>query len=153
MTAVFDEQMDEYVAVAERALADPDAWRGFCTYVESVCAMQADDRGFQAVLARRFSCSPVFEAKRTRHFQLMRQLVTAAQVTGRLRPEFTDQDLALLVMANDGLLARTAAVLPEAWRRPVAWLLVAWDSESRGAGDLPTAPPRAGIRRALEADG
>src|SRR3954466_9690803 len=44
--AVFADKMAAYLAAAEEALAEPDAWEGFCGYIERVCRMQSDDRGF-----------------------------------------------------------------------------------------------------------
>src|ERR1700754_1301964 len=42
---VFAGQMTEWVDLSELALADPDPWNGFLTYVTRVCEMQATDRG------------------------------------------------------------------------------------------------------------
>ena len=36
--------MAAYSQAIDVALADPDAWHGFCAYVEGVCERQADDR-------------------------------------------------------------------------------------------------------------
>jgi AcrR family transcriptional regulator len=47
---VFADQFAACVSVVDEALADPDPWRGFCTLVEKVCAMQAVDRGFSAAV-------------------------------------------------------------------------------------------------------
>jgi hypothetical protein len=41
-------------AETAEALADPDPWHGFTHYIETVCAMQAADRGFAAVLTMTF---------------------------------------------------------------------------------------------------
>src|ERR1700761_2645435 len=52
--AVFADRMDCYAAATTEALADSDPWRGFSRYIESVCAMQAADRGFATVLTMTF---------------------------------------------------------------------------------------------------
>src|SRR3954469_13117752 len=50
VAAAFEEKMEAYGAAVRDALDDPDPWHGFCTYLETVCAMQARDRGFADVL-------------------------------------------------------------------------------------------------------
>jgi hypothetical protein len=51
-----------------------------------------------------------------RHFPNRCALVVAA-AAGALCDDFAPQDLVLLLMANAGLLHRTAEVAPEAWHR------------------------------------
>ncbi|MDQ3787939.1 MAG: TetR/AcrR family transcriptional regulator, partial [Actinomycetota bacterium] len=48
ITAVFGDQLTHCLSVVDDALADPDPWRGFCSAIERVCAMQVADRGFSA---------------------------------------------------------------------------------------------------------
>lgn len=50
INAVFADRINGYVAAVTEALDDPDPWHGFTTYVHTVCAMQAEDRGFAEVL-------------------------------------------------------------------------------------------------------
>src|SRR3954468_9021673 len=45
VAAVFADRMVEHLEAVEAALADQDAWRGFASYVQTVGAMQARDRG------------------------------------------------------------------------------------------------------------
>src|SRR5438094_8772423 len=46
IAAAFTNKMHAYAEAIDEALADPDPWSGFCGYIERVCQMQADDRGF-----------------------------------------------------------------------------------------------------------
>jgi AcrR family transcriptional regulator len=147
ITSAFDEKMDAYVAAAQEALADPDPWRGFCSYVEKVCAMQAEDRGFTYVLTSSFPMADAFEAKRAAAYTYLIQLVARAKAAGRLRPDFVHQDMMLLLMANAGVVALTADTLPDAWRRPVAYMLQAFDATN--AAELPPAPEGAQLLAAM----
>jgi AcrR family transcriptional regulator len=52
--AVFLDSMNGYVEVTRQALADPDPWHGFTTFIHELCRMQASDRGFAAVLSSNF---------------------------------------------------------------------------------------------------
>jgi AcrR family transcriptional regulator len=148
ITSVFVEKMDTYVALARSALEDPDPWRGFRTYVEQVCAMQAEDRGFTAVLTNRFPKTPEFEARREAAYVHFARLADRSQAGGRLRPDFTHEDMLLLVMANAGVVAATSDTAPEAWRRHVGYMLQALDA--RNTDPLPDPPSPEGMVAALE---
>jgi AcrR family transcriptional regulator len=148
ITSVFEEKMDAYVAAAEDALTDSDPWRSFCTYVQRVCAMQAEDRGFTHVLTNSFPTADAFEAKRAVAYAHFAELVERAQTAGCLRADFTHQDMALLLMANAGVVAATADTVPDAWRRPVAYMLQAF--EATNTTPLPPAPDAEQLFAAME---
>ncbi len=149
ITAVFDTHLDDYQAVADHALADPDAWRGFVGFVEQVCALQAADHGFSDVLTMSFPSNAGFEAKRARAFRIFVKIVARAKASGRLRADFAPQDLVLVLMANAGVVAATGALLPQAWRRPVGYLLQAFDA--RNTEPLPAPPSHADLGRVMDA--
>src|SRR3954464_8025374 len=58
VAAVFADRMGEHVEAVERALADPDPWRGFASYVQAVGAMQARDRGIADLVTIDVSSAP-----------------------------------------------------------------------------------------------
>jgi AcrR family transcriptional regulator len=125
IAAAFEVKMQAYAEAAQRALADPDPWHGFRTYVEQIFAMQADDRGFTTVLTMTFPTAKRFEAARDQAFADFSTLVDRAKAAGRLRADFATQDLPLFLMANAGVLAATADAAPDAWRRVVGYILQA----------------------------
>lgn len=129
IAATFGATMTAYADAADTALADPDPWHGFCVYVETVCAMQAADRGFGAVLTMTFPTAPEFEAERSRAYRAVVQLVKKAKTAGGLRADFSPQDLPLMLMANAGVVSATGDAAPEAWRRLVGYLLQACSAE------------------------
>ena len=43
VAAVFANRMAAYAKAVEDALAEGDAWKGFCGYIEQVCQLQAPD--------------------------------------------------------------------------------------------------------------
>jgi AcrR family transcriptional regulator len=147
ITATFAAKMTAYADTIDEALGDPDAWNGFCRYVERVCAMQADDRGFTDVLTMTFPTAKAFEAERNRAGQAFGELVERAKASGRLRADFVHQDLPLILMANAGVVAATADAAPDAWRRLVGYLLQAFAAEA--AEPLPEPPTPRQVYRAL----
>jgi AcrR family transcriptional regulator len=150
VTAAFEAKMTAYAEAARGALADTDPWRGFCGYVERVCAMQAGDRGFTTVLTMSFPTAKRFETERDRAFADFSTLVDRAKAAGALRADFVTEDLPLFLMANAGVLAATADAAPDAWRRLVGYLLQACAADA--AAELPAAPaPRRMYRAMLRA--
>jgi AcrR family transcriptional regulator len=136
---VFAEKFAACASVVDDALADPDAWRGFRTAVERVCALQADDHGFSAAFVAAFPAPDAHERERARAVEGMAELTRRAQAAGRLRADFVPADLALLLAAISGVIAAAGAAGPAASKRLVGYLLGAFDAE--GAGPLPPPAP------------
>jgi AcrR family transcriptional regulator len=145
--AVFADKMAGYVAAIDDALAEPDAWKGFCGFIEQVCRMQADDRGFADVLTLTFPTAKGLEAERDRAAHSLAELIERAQTAGRLRPDFVHQDVPLVLMANAGVVTATRDAAPEAWQRLVGYLLQAFAAEA--SDPLPQPPTRRQMFRAL----
>lgn len=135
--ACFERRLAEYASAAEDALAAADGWTGFSRYVERICEMQAADRGLAGVLNRSLPNARSLEAHRARGYELSLLLIKRAQAEGSLRPDVVAEDLALLFMANAGVIEVTWGTAPYAWRRFVAIFLDGLRSD--GAGPLP--PP------------
>jgi AcrR family transcriptional regulator len=148
ITATFGATMTGYADAIDTALADPDPWHGFCRYVENVCEMQAVDRGFTHVLTMTFPSAGEFEAERGRAYRGFVKLVKNAKATGRLRADFSPQDLPMILMANAGVVTGAGDAAPHAWRRLVAYLLQACAAEH--AEPLPAAPQARQLYRALQ---
>jgi AcrR family transcriptional regulator len=143
--ACFERRLAEYATAAEEALAARDGWTGFTRYVERICAMQAADRGLADVLNRSLPNAKVLEAHRSRGYEVSVQLIHRAQAEGSLRADVVAEDLALLFMANAGVIEVTRDAARDAWRRFVAIFLDGLRSE--GAGPLPPPPtPRQTMR-------
>src|SRR5215475_14728741 len=45
--ALFEERIQAMAALAEKALAEPDAWTGLVSFLEGACTQLATDRGLQ----------------------------------------------------------------------------------------------------------
>jgi AcrR family transcriptional regulator len=147
IAGAFEGKMCAYADAVAQALAEPDPWAGFCGYIERVCAMQAEDRAFASVLTMTLPLDKRFEAERARAFRGFTELVDRAKAAGKLREDFVTEDLAVLLMANAGVIAGTANAAPGAWRRFAAYMIQAF-----GAGHtapLPAPPTPTAIYRAL----
>jgi AcrR family transcriptional regulator len=140
IAAAFADRMTAYATAVDNALDDPDPWRGFCTYIERVCAMQAADRGFADVLTLTFPMAPGTEQQRDRTARALATLIKRAQAAGKLRTDFAHQDVPLILMANAGVVNATRDAAPDAWRRLLSYLLQAFAAD--GAQPLAKPPTR-----------
>jgi AcrR family transcriptional regulator len=147
VAAAFGAKMCGYADAVARALAEPDAWAGFCGYIEQVCAMQAEDRGFANVLTMSFPTDKQFEAERDRAYRRFGELVGRAQAAGKLRRDFVAEDLAMMLMANAGVIAGTADAAPGTWRRFACYMIQAFSAAN--AAPLPPPPTPTAMYRAL----
>jgi AcrR family transcriptional regulator len=147
VAAAFAGKMSAYSEAIDEALADPDPWNGFCTYMERVCRMQADDRGFADVLTMTFPTAKAFEEERNRSANALGELLDRAKASGRLREDFAHQDVPLILMANAGVVTATRDAAPEAWRRLLGYLLQSFAAAA--AQPLPEPPSKGQMYRAL----
>ncbi|MFH8347571.1 TetR/AcrR family transcriptional regulator [Streptomyces sp. NPDC018045] len=150
--AAFAQQMDTCAQALSEALADPDPWRGFRRLVETVCALQREERGFPAAFVAAFPDSTGEHARvRERAERDFMTLVRRAQAAGALRADFHPSDLAVALLAHCGLVT----ALPDdraASRRLVAYLLQSFRAEA--AHEALPAPSALSLRRLpLAADG
>lgn len=130
--------METCAQALSEALAATDPWQGFQQMVETICALQREERGFSAAFAA------AFPESRSDHAQSRHQaerdfatLVRRAQASGGLRADFRPSDLLVLLLAHCGLVS----ALPgdaAASRRLVAYLL---QSFRAGTADDPLPPP------------
>ncbi|MDP9793028.1 AcrR family transcriptional regulator [Catenuloplanes nepalensis] len=151
IAAALGDKMNDYAEAARQALAEPDAWQGFCGYVRRVCAMQSGDRGFADLLTVSFAAvNPAVAQLEDRRDSALRDwltIVRRAKKSGRLRPDFHPDDLVVLLMANAGVVAATADAAPGTWQRHVEYMLQAF-----AAGDarpLPAPPARNALLQAM----
>jgi len=149
INAVFADRMDAYLALTTEALADPDPWRAFTDFITSVCAMQAADRGFAAVLSMTFPAAEKLEARRHEAYLGFLELIARANATGHLQPDFVSEDLVVLLMANAGVIAATADAAPDSWRRLVGQMLRAYATPGAPTPPIPPPPSSAGLYRAM----
>ncbi|RFU83450.1 TetR/AcrR family transcriptional regulator [Streptomyces triticagri] len=140
VTEVFTDQLTDCASVVDEALADPDAWRGFRTVVENVCAMHTQDRGFTMAFLSEFPDAYDFTREQERAERGLTALADRAQRAGALRADFHPSDLVLVLMANSGLAAPSQEAKEIASRRLVALLLRSFAATPEAA-DAPLPPP------------
>jgi AcrR family transcriptional regulator len=136
--AVLEDAFAELVRVAEQALVEADAWRGFTRFLEQTLELHAANRGLKDVLATRDHGGTRARAMRERLQPLLRRLIERAQAQGALRPDFTAEDVPLVFWTGGRVIEATATVAPDYWRRYLGVLL---DGLRAGAATPLPAPP------------
>jgi AcrR family transcriptional regulator len=148
LSEVYAVHLERYCAIAENAAeaADPTAALRNC--VLDTCALQSSNRGLADLLASLRPLSPHVEELRLRHHQAISTVFARAVRSGGVRADASPADLAVLLIANAGLIHRTADHAPRASPR----LAGLWLAGILSRDDLvivepgPTAPE---MRRAL----
>jgi AcrR family transcriptional regulator len=146
VAAVFVDTMRSVVAAATRAQEEADPWAAFAGHVEFLCSLQAGNRALADLLTSAVVGVPELEDLRTQAFDGMVRLIDRAKAAGVLRADFRHEDLVLLLMANAGLVMRTADAAPNAWHRHLGYLMAGL----RGTGPLPPGPSAAAVHLAMK---
>jgi AcrR family transcriptional regulator len=148
IAAAFEQEMREFAQAVDDALAEADAWAGFCRYIETMTRMQARDPGFRDLVTLASPAHGEFEALHRRTFAGIQIIVERAKRSGALREDFVPEDIIMLLMASQGVLTGTAQTAPRTQRRLIAYLLQAFSAP--GTGSLPPPPSRKQIQRSLQ---
>jgi AcrR family transcriptional regulator len=138
VTEAFTDQMRMCHTIVDEGLDDPDPWHGFCLVIGKICELHARDRGFTAAFMSAYPHAMDFAADRRHALSSIAELAHRAKHTGHLRPDFVLDDLILVLMANSGIHATSAAARVTASRRFAALAIQALQS-SPGAVPLPPA--------------
>lgn len=142
--AAFTQQMETCTRAFTEALADPDPWRGFQRLIETVCALQREERGFPAAFIAAFPADAAAHVQlRSRADGALANLIRRAQAAGALRADFHPSDLAVVFLANGGLVTASPGD-DAASRRLVAYLLQSFRADAAN-GQLP-APSTLSLR-------
>lgn len=146
--AVFLERAQRYLDAANESLRHEDAWQGFRSYLERLCAMQADDRLVTDVLTLTLPTSPTLQQLRKRLYATQNRLIRAAKRQGGLRPDFVPEDVVVLLVANSAIVRAVGDEVPESSPRFLALTLDALRTDR--PSPLPSAPSSERLLRAMQ---
>jgi len=135
--ALFEARMEEYVALAEDALREPDPWRGLAGFLERSTAMQAADRGLKDLVFSHVHALERVARVRRRIMPLVEQLVERAQAAGALRGDLAAGDMPLIGLMLSHVFDFSCAADPELWRRYLALVLDGLRAGRPESGPLP----------------
>lgn len=93
--AVLEEVLGEVVATADRALGDPDPWRGFCDFAATFVRLRAESCGVGEALGG--ACGPALDRSLAEVRDRIRRLVERAQADGGMRTDVPWTDVPFLL--------------------------------------------------------
>ncbi|MEA2341040.1 MAG: hypothetical protein QOG11_1117 [Solirubrobacteraceae bacterium] len=138
--ALFEERLDALAALAEEALADPDPWRGFVSFLERSFELQAADRGLKELVCGTPHGRDRVADARARLKPLGEALVSRAQAAGALRADAAGPDLPLIHVMVGAVLDASGSVRPELWRRFLAIVVDGLRAQPGAHAPLPETP-------------
>jgi len=129
LLAALEPRIREFAEGSEQALEIRDPWEGFAFYLENLLRVQAQDRGFNDFLSRRFPGNAHTEQIHDRMCREIEEVLTRAQEAGEVRPDITMADIVNLIWSNGRMIDATSATAPNAWRRQLSLMLDAYRAE------------------------
>jgi hypothetical protein len=104
----------------DRAIADPDPWRGVVGFLERSLELQAEDRGLHQLIIGAAGAFERIARTRERLQPDFERLIERARDGGQLRPDLELQDIAMLHLMLGSVIDVTHELQPELWRRYLA---------------------------------
>src|SRR3954451_5764386 len=121
--ALFEQRLQNVIAVAHEALEATDAWTGLMSFLERSLHMQFGDRGLTEIMNSPQLGRERVNQTRDRIAPLMTQLVNRAKEHGAVRPDFDQSDMFFMQMALAAIIDRTRRLAPDLYRRYLTmWL-------------------------------
>ncbi|MGE5131604.1 MAG: TetR/AcrR family transcriptional regulator [Gemmatimonadota bacterium] len=127
----------EFIALAEAAGGERDPWQALCRFLRAV--VDADVHSLTVHLAGTFAPTPQMEADAVRANELALALLGRARSAGRVRPDFADGDLTLLLEACAAIRVPDPERTRELRRRQLA--LIQAGMLASGGPELQGPPP------------
>jgi AcrR family transcriptional regulator len=140
ISALFDDRIEQVVAIAEAAAADPDPWRGLTRWIEASIEMQAADRGLKELLLSPGDLRARMVGVRERMMPLFEGLIERAKADGLLRPDVDPLDLPPLMFMLGAAADFGGDMAPDLWRRYLVVLLDGLRAHPHAPTPLPQAP-------------
>ncbi|MHB8689643.1 MAG: TetR/AcrR family transcriptional regulator [Solirubrobacteraceae bacterium] len=149
---LFEEKVDELVAVMERAVADPDPWNGVVSFLEGANELQSRDFALRDLVINTPDGLDRSCRVRERLLPFGDQLIRRAQEAGQLRADIEAGDIAVIQLMLSSVIGAARDVDPELWRRYLHILIQGLRADPAPPEPLPQkAPAQANVDRIMSA--
>lgn len=135
--ALFDEEIEAVVALAESALEQEDPWDGLEQFVRTTLEKQAANRGLRELLLGNRSGVDCAAEGRDRIAPLVGLLVERARASGALRADVETSDMPLIQLMVGAVVDYTRDVDPDVWRRLMTLVLDGLRAERAAPTPMP----------------
>ena len=137
--ALYTDQVHAVVTSARAALQITDPWQGLVTFMTTIMQFQAENRGLRELSNGAPDGLALAAYARTQIAPVVTELLTRARQAGAVRPDVTEQDLALVPIMIGAVIHSARHVDPQLWHRALAIVLDGLRPEH--AAPLPGAAP------------
>ena len=137
---LFDERVDQIIALVDAARALDDPWQGLCAFVAGNLELQAGDQGLKELMLGSSRAGDLAQRAQRRIGPAVRELVTRAHASGQLRPDVGVEDLPLIQMMVGAVMEDARHIDPALWRRALALVLDGYRADAT-RDPLPGATP------------
>ena len=121
--ALFEEAMEEVVAIAEEGMATEDPWEGLVHFVVRAQERQCADRGLKELIHGSDHGAGRVAKARARIAPTVERLLARAQGAGVVREDICITDLGMIQLAVGTVADATRDNAPDAWRRTLSIVL------------------------------
>jgi AcrR family transcriptional regulator len=134
---LFQDRIDDLVAVAEEACTADDPWAGLVSYLEHAAATMSGDLGLrQMMLFATYGKDRVAYA-REQMWPVLARLVARAQEAGQLRGDFSATDVPVIALMLSKATEYAAPARPGLWQRYFALIVDSLRPARDGVTPLP----------------
>ena len=137
---LFEQRLEDLVALASAALDEPDAWHGLKTFLRRALELQANDRGVKDLITASTDGLDRVAMIRARLLPIGLELVSRAREAGQIRTDVAAQDLPVVQLMLSTLIDASRDVSPDLWRRYLG-IITRGLSAGRSRDVLPQARP------------
>ena len=135
---LFQDRIDDMVAVAEKACAADDPWTGLVSFLEHIAATMSGDPGLrQMMLFATYGKDRVAYA-RERMRPVVARLVARAQDAGQLRGDLSATDVPMIALMLAKATEYAAPARPGLWQRYLTLLIDSLRPARDSVTPLPT---------------
>ena len=143
--ALFEDRVDEVIAIAEQALEEPDGWTAIVAFLNGTCRLQADNRALHQLVFTIAGGSRCAAGARERIAPLVAQMVARAQEQGTMRPDVAAYDIGMLRNTLGLFIEQTGDAGADIWPRMLAIMLDGLRAGGEERPGLPGATPSAAV--------
>lgn len=138
---LFDERVDQIIAIVDAARKCDDPWQGLCEFVAGNLELQAGDQGLKELMLGNSRAGELAQRAERRIGPAVRELVQRAHASGQLRPDVGVEDFPLIQMMVGAVIEDARHIDPNLWRRALALVLDGYRAGPRPSplpGSTPT---------------
>jgi AcrR family transcriptional regulator len=137
---LFEQRLEDLVALATAALDEPDAWHGLKTFLRRALELQANDRGVKDLITASTDGLDRVAMIRARLLPIGLELVSRARGAGQIRTDVAAQDLPVIQLMLSTLIDASRDVSPDLWRRYLGIITRGLSAHPDQEPELETAP-------------